>query len=202
MILLPFLAGAVAVAQAALATAIEWAVTSAIIGGLVGGAIGVGSEVAPAVTSGEEIQFEQVIDSGVQGAATGVITGAASGALLGGVVGGVGAGVNLARGAILARNTHLAANACGAGCVYGIKHATKPNVVKIGYTTNPAQRLPDLVKNYKTSSQFTFIRPVSGGKLAEKALHNSLGGSQVTRGVVGKEFFALDDFALARSFSF
>lgn len=202
MILLPFLAAAAAVAQAAIVTAVEWAVTSAVIGGLIGGLIGVGSEVVPAVTSGEEIQIEQVIDSGVHGAASGAITGAASGALLGGAVGGVGAGVNLARGAILARNSHLAARACQAGCVYGIKHATKPNVVKIGYTASPAQRLPKLVSDYKTHSQYTFIRPVSGGKLAERALHSAHSGSRVTRGVTGREFFALDNLALARSFSF
>lgn len=202
MIILPFLAGAVAVAQAALVTAFEWAVTSAIVGGLIGGAVGVGSQVVPAVTAGDEIQVEQVIQSGVHGAAQGAAGGAVSGALLGGVVGGVGAGFNIARGAILARNSQLAASTCRSGCVYGIMHATKPNVVKIGYTTNPAQRLPDLIKNYKTSSQYTFIKPAHGGKLAETALHNAHGASRVTRGVTGREFFALDDLALARSFSY
>ncbi len=200
MIILPFFASVVAIAQVAIATAIEWAVTSAIVGGLIGGAVGVGSHVVPAVVDGEEIPLEQAIESGLHGVANGAVGGAFTGALLGGVVGGVGAGVNLARSAILARNSQLTANACRAGCVYGIKHATNPNNVKIGYTTNPAQRLPDLVKNYKTSSQYTFIKPANGGKLAEKALHNTHSASQVTRGVVGREFFALDDFALASSF--
>ena len=202
MIILPFLAGAAAVAQAAIVTAVEWALTSAIIGGLIGGAVGVGSQVVPAVTAGEEIQVELVVESGVHGAAHGAVGGAVGGALLGGAVGGVGAGFNIARGAILARNSQLAAKTCQAGCVYGIRHATKPNLVKIGYTTNPAQRLPDLVKNYKTSPQYTFIKPAHGGKLAEKALHNAHGASRVSRGVAGREFFALDDLALARSFSY
>ena len=202
MIILPFLAGAVAIAQAAIVTAVEWAVTSAIVGGLIGGAVGVGSQVVPAVTAGEEIQVEQVIESGIHGVATGVATGVVSGTLLGGVVGGVGAGVNLARSTFLAANARHAANACQAGCVYGIKHATNPNIVKIGYTANPAQRLPKLIKDYKTSTQYTFIKPANGGTLAEKALHNAHSTSRVTTGVKGVEFFALDDLALARSFSF
>lgn len=202
MFLLPILDGIVAMAQAALATAIEWAVTSAIIGGLIGGGVGAGGEIVSSVSAGEEIQVERLAESTLHGAATGAIGGAASGALIGAAVGGVGTAVNIARSAHLAANARHAANACNAGCVYGIKHATKPNLVKIGYTTNPAQRLPKLINEYKTSSQYTYLKPVNNGMRAETALHNTHRASQVTRGVVGKEFFALDDLALAKSFSF
>ena len=202
MILLPLLGGLVAAAQAALATALEWAVTSAIIGGLIGGGVGAGSEIVGSISAGEEIQIQQVAESTVRGVATGAVSGAASGAIIGGAVGGVGATIHLARHAHLAANMGHAAKACKAGCVYGIKHATKPNLVKIGYTTNPAQRLPTLINKYKTSSQYSFIKPVNNGQLAETAFHNTHRASQVTRGVVGKEFFALDDLALANSFSY
>ena len=202
MFILPFLGGLIAVAQAAVATAIEWALTSAIIGGLIGGGIGAGSEIVPAIRAGEDIQVERAVETGIQGAAQGAIGGAASGAILGAAAGGIGAAVGLARNAHLAANAAKAANACAQGCVYAIKHETLPNVVKLGYTTNPANRLPGLVSKYETAPQFSFLKPVSNGIKAEKALHQTHKASQVTRGVVGKEFFALDDIAVAKSFSF
>ena len=205
MFLIPLVGGFVAMLEAAVATAIQWAATSAIIGGLIGGGVGAGSEIVSSVSAGEEIQVAQVAESALHGAATGAIGGAASGAIVGGAVGGAGAAIHLARHAHLAANAanvRHAASVCSAGCVYGIRHASNANLVKIGFTTNPAQRLPHLINKYKTSSQYSFIKPVNNGMRAETALHHTHRASQVTHGVVGKEFFALDDFAVARSFSY
>ena len=202
MILLPLLGGLVAAAQAALATALEWAVTSAIIGGLIGGGVGAGSEIISTVSAGEEIRVESVAESALHGAASGAIGGAASGAIIGAAVGGVGAAVNIAHSAHLAANArHLPATASG-GFTYGIRHLSNPALVKIGVTGNPAQRLPHLIRNYGTQSSYAFLKYADEAKLAETAMHQAHRASNVTRGVKGIEWFALDDLALARSFSY